>query len=81
MDSAIIVAAGKGVRMNVSMRKQFLLLADRTILGHTLKVFNRCDEIDEIILVVPEKDFDFCQRKILLPYKQIPVALNRQRQG
>ncbi len=69
MVSAIIVAAGKGTRMNYSMRKQYLLLAGKPILGHTLEIFIRCDEIEEIILVVPEEDFDFCKRKILLPLK------------
>jgi len=69
MVSAIIVAAGKGIRMNYSVRKQYLLLAGRPVLGHTLEIFIRCDEIEEIILVVPEEDFDFCKRKILLPLK------------
>lgn len=67
MISAIIVAGGKGVRMNAGVRKQYLLLAGRPILGHTLLAFDRCKEIDQIILVIPEDDFGFCRQTILPP--------------
>ena len=69
MVSAIIVAAGRGVRMNEKMRKQYLLLAGRPILGHTLMVFDECHFIDKIFLVVPEVDFDYCRTNILVPLK------------
>ena len=66
---AIIVAAGKGVRMNDPMRKQYLLLAGRPILGHTLLAFDACHLIDKIFLVIPEEDLDFCNKNILYPLK------------
>ena len=67
MVSAIIVAAGKGVRMNGAMRKQYISLAGRPILSHTLLVFDRCNGINEVFLVVPEEDLDFCYKHILMP--------------
>ena len=67
MVSAIIVAAGRGRRMEGDRRKQYLSLAGLPILTRTLMVFHRCDAVDEIILVVPEDDIDFCRETILKP--------------
>ncbi|MBW1841980.1 MAG: 2-C-methyl-D-erythritol 4-phosphate cytidylyltransferase, partial [Deltaproteobacteria bacterium] len=65
MASAIIVAAGKGLRMNHTVRKQYLMLAGRPILSRTLRVFDACNDVQRIYLVVPEADFDFCRTEIL----------------
>jgi len=51
---AIIPAAGMGVRMKTSTPKQYLELNDKPLLVHTLEKFQRCQSIDEIILVVPK---------------------------
>ena len=69
MVSAIIVAAGQGLRMNEAVRKQYLHLAGRPVLGHTLLVFDRCDAIDAIYLVIPEDDFNFCGQTVVNPLK------------
>ena len=65
MASAIIVAAGKSIRMDDEVRKQYLLLDDRPVISHTIEVFDKCNIIDEIFLVVPEEDFAFCNDSIL----------------
>jgi 2-C-methyl-D-erythritol 4-phosphate cytidylyltransferase len=65
MVTAIIVAAGKGTRMQDPLRKQYLSLAGIPILARTLSVFNNCSLIDNIYLVVPQNDFDFCRDNIL----------------
>ena len=67
MVSAIIVAAGKGLRMNNAVRKQYLLLAGRPILAHTLMVFDASEPIDRIVMVVPEADLDFCAETVISP--------------
>ena len=67
MVSAIIVAAGKGLRMNKDVPKQYLSLGDRPILGHTLLVFDTCDRIDEVFVVIPAEDFDFCGKNVIAP--------------
>jgi len=69
MISAIIVAAGKGIRMNDKLRKQYVLLAGRPVLAYSLLAFDECDLIDCIILVVPQKDIDYCWKDILAPLK------------
>ena len=57
MNFAIIVAAGKGSRMNSNENKVFLPLLDKPIIGHAIKVFQDCDMIDEIIIVAQKNDF------------------------
>jgi len=53
---ALIVAAGKGERMNADIPKQFLLLNDIPILMHTLKQFSH---FEEIVLVFPSTQFEY----------------------
>ena len=65
MISAIIMAAGKGMRMKNSLRKQYLLLAGRPVLAHTLLAFDACSLIENIILVIPKDDFDYCNENVL----------------
>jgi 2-C-methyl-D-erythritol 4-phosphate cytidylyltransferase len=52
MNSAIIVAAGKGTRMGPGVDKLFLAVAGRPVVAHTWQRFNDAACIDEIILVV-----------------------------
>ena len=67
MINAIIVAAGKGARMKTGAPKQYLPIAGRPILGYTLAAFDRARVVDNIFLVAPEGDFDFCREKIFPP--------------
>ena len=65
MTAAIIVAAGKGIRMGHRIPKQYLPVGNLPILSHTLCRFNTCDLITEIILVIPKTDFKYCLETIL----------------
>ena len=65
MVNAIIVAAGKGKRMGTEQRKQYLIVAGRPILSHTLHRFSVCEAVEQICMVVPQKDFDFCREHVL----------------
>src|SRR5207302_8239099 len=56
MNVAIIAAAAHGTRMAGKRPKQFLELAGTPILFHTLKAFEQCDVIKEIIVVIPPQD-------------------------
>ncbi|MCM3904835.1 MAG: 2-C-methyl-D-erythritol 4-phosphate cytidylyltransferase [Pyrinomonadaceae bacterium] len=56
MNVAIIAAAGQGTRMGGNRAKQFLELAGTPIVFHTLRSFELCDAIQEIILVLPAED-------------------------
>lgn len=50
MYSAIILAGGTGSRMQQSVPKQFLALAGKPMILHTLERLERIDEVDEIIV-------------------------------
>jgi 2-C-methyl-D-erythritol 4-phosphate cytidylyltransferase len=52
MNSAIIVAAGKGTRMGAGVDKLFLQVAGQPVVAHTWQRFDEAKCIDEIILVV-----------------------------
>jgi len=81
---AIIVAAGKGLRMNRPTPKQYLDLGGVPLLSRTLLTFDGCVSIDKIILVVPAGDISFCVEKIINPSgirkKITPVAGGQDRQ-
>jgi 2-C-methyl-D-erythritol 4-phosphate cytidylyltransferase len=53
MNIAIIAAAGAGTRLASDRPKQFLLLAGTPVIIHTLKVFEQCESIHEVIVVLP----------------------------
>lgn len=57
----VIVAAGRGSRMGTKESKQYLRLADKPILVHTLELFDRLPFVEQIALVVGEGDIDRCQ--------------------
>jgi len=55
---ALIVAGGSGSRMNADVPKQFLLLNDKPVLMHTIERFHEYDNAIEIIVVLPEAQFE-----------------------
>jgi len=51
--------------MGATIRKQYMLLAGKPVVCHTLEVFDACPSIEEIYLVVPPDDLDtFSERWI-----------------
>jgi 2-C-methyl-D-erythritol 4-phosphate cytidylyltransferase len=62
---AIIPAGGSGKRMQGRLSKQYLPLDGKPILVHTLRVFQRSPDIDEIILVVLEEDIQKVRQMIV----------------
>lgn len=52
MNTAIIVAAGSGIRFSTGLPKQFVELLGKPLLVHTLERFEACASIDEIVLVL-----------------------------
>lgn len=71
---AIIPAAGTGSRMQAGVNKQYLLLAGRPILAHTLALFAAHPRIDRICLMVPAEEIDYCRAEIVEPYGRGKVS-------
>ena len=60
--SAIIVAAGGSVRMGIADSKQFLPLLGKPAIEYTLRAFQKCHLIREIIVVCREQDMERIQQ-------------------
>jgi 2-C-methyl-D-erythritol 4-phosphate cytidylyltransferase len=58
MNVAIVVAAGKGTRLGGNRPKQFLELDGIPIVIRTLRQFERCRQIDDIVVVLPAAEID-----------------------
>ena len=76
---ALIVAGGKGERMNTDIPKQFLVLNDLPILMHSLNAFSH---LDKIILVLPRAQIEnweeLCkQYNFILKHTVVAGGINR----
>ncbi|MBN1156688.1 2-C-methyl-D-erythritol 4-phosphate cytidylyltransferase [Candidatus Woesearchaeota archaeon] len=81
MNIAIIVAAGKGERMNHGFNKVFLKLGKSNIISSTVSRFESCKLVDLIIVVTAENDIQK-MRETLADFKKIAAVVpgGRERQ-
>ncbi len=62
---AVIVAGGRGSRMNLDINKQYIDICGRPLLSWTIQAFEDCEVISDIILVTPAEEIIFCKREIV----------------
>jgi 2-C-methyl-D-erythritol 4-phosphate cytidylyltransferase/2-C-methyl-D-erythritol 2,4-cyclodiphosphate synthase len=62
---AIIPAGGRGRRMGEELPKQYLLLAGKPLLWHTLACIENSPLVSSIILVLRSEDMEYCRRQVL----------------
>ncbi|MDR3653998.1 MAG: 2-C-methyl-D-erythritol 4-phosphate cytidylyltransferase [Paludibacter sp.] len=79
---AIIVAGGKGERMNADIPKQFLEIDGKPVLMYSLEVFHRYNADIQIILVLPEVQIEFwnelCKKhNFVLPHQIVAGGTTR----
>ena len=67
--TAVIPAAGSGIRMGLEEAKQYLELGGKPLLARTLRAFQECHLVNAVIIVVPEKDVDYCLQQIVQRYQ------------
>ncbi len=65
--TAIVLAAGKGSRMQSDIPKQYMLIEDKPVLYYSLKAFEE-SSVDDIVLVVSEDDVSYCKENIVDKY-------------
>ena len=65
--TAIVLAAGKGTRMQADIPKQYLELNGRPVLYYSLKAFEE-SFVDEIILVTGKNEAEYCKSRIVDRY-------------
>ena len=68
MISAIILAGGKGKRMNSSISKQFIEIKGKPIIYYTIKKFNDNKKIDNIVVVLSQEEIEYFKENILKKY-------------
>lgn len=69
MNSVIIVAAGSGKRMKLDINKQYIKLKGKEVIAHTIDVFYKNKNIDEIIVCIKKEEEDFFKKNIIDKYK------------
>lgn len=67
-NTAIILAAGSGRRMNSNTKKQYIDIADKPLIYYTIKAFEKSEIIGDIILVTSKEDIEYCQKDIVEKY-------------
>src|SRR5512137_2256710 len=65
---ALVPAAGMGKRMGAEINKQYLLLAGKPIVAHTLQVFEDAPFVDDIYVIVPEAEIPYCREHVVERY-------------
>jgi len=63
--AAVVPAAGRGTRMGLNVKKQFLMLEGIPLVGHVLKVFEESPVIHSVVLVTGRGEEDYCRRSIV----------------
>ena len=61
MTTAIILAAGKSERMGAGVDKAFLSLVDKPVVAWSLMAFEKCADVDRIVLVVRKEQLIACK--------------------
>jgi 2-C-methyl-D-erythritol 4-phosphate cytidylyltransferase / 2-C-methyl-D-erythritol 2,4-cyclodiphosphate synthase len=56
--AAIIAAGGRGLRMGRALPKQYLTVGGQTILARSLAAFDRHQQVQELVVVVPPEALD-----------------------
>jgi ispD: 2-C-methyl-D-erythritol 4-phosphate cytidylyltransferase len=67
-NTAIVLAAGQGKRMNSRVQKQFLELGGKPVLYYSLNCFQQSPLITDIILVTGAESVAFCKEEIVEKY-------------
>ena len=65
--AAIVLAGGRGRRMNSRVPKQYLEISGKPVIYYTLKAFQE-SPVDAIVLVTGKDEIDYCRKEIVERY-------------
>jgi 2-C-methyl-D-erythritol 4-phosphate cytidylyltransferase len=65
---ALIPAAGMGKRMAAGFNKQYMMLAGKPILAHTLDLFEKAPFVHAIYVIVPADEIPYCRENVVERY-------------
>ncbi len=75
--SAIIVAAGSGVRLGRSEPKAFVKIGGRTMLSYSLRVIASVEAIGELVIAAPDGFEAAARAEVVAAGVRIPVKITR----
>lgn len=67
-NTAIVLAAGSGKRMNSAVAKQYLMLKGKPVIWYALQAFEQSKIIDQVVLVVGNDEVEYCRKHIVEEY-------------
>lgn len=67
--TAVILAGGRGNRMNSDIPKQYLMIHDRPVLYYSLKAFSEHPMVEYIVLVTGAGEEEYCRKEIVERYR------------
>jgi 2-C-methyl-D-erythritol 4-phosphate cytidylyltransferase len=73
--SAIIVAAGSGVRLGSNVPKAFVKIASRTMLSYSLATARQINSIEEVVIAVPAGFENAARAEVAAAGLSIPVKI------
>lgn len=73
--TAIVLAAGSGSRMNLDTTKQRITLLGESVLHRTVRVFDRCEEIDAIVIASRADEMDWVKAEMADINKPVTVVI------
>jgi 2-C-methyl-D-erythritol 4-phosphate cytidylyltransferase len=73
--SAIIVAAGSGVRLGSNVPKTFVKIAGRTMLSYSLATVRQINSIEELVITVPQGFENAARAEVAAAGLSIPVKI------
>ena len=68
---AVILAAGSGTRMGLDKTKQNLIIGTRAVLWRAVFAFEKCAEIDSIVVVCKQDEMETVRSMLSLDFKKI----------
>jgi len=71
---ALILAAGRGMRMGTAKKKPYLLLAGKPVVYYTLFEFEQSPLIDEIVLVVGQDEVPYARSSLVDAFQFTKVS-------
>ena len=66
--TAIVLSAGVGRRMHSAVPKQYLDLRGKPVIAWSIDAFEKCADVDDIILVAGKQEIDLCRCEIVEKY-------------
>lgn len=70
---AIIPSAGRGKRMAHTIPKHYVRLEDKPILAYTVEAFEKCPDINHVLLVIRSGEEEYCLKEVVEKYKFMKV--------